>query len=274
MMMKKKKWLTYITLPILIFPLVFNSCEKDNDPDAPDLPPVSTFILDLSDFINKKSMDATADTKGLVATNWGWAASNVLVWNAVLTVNLIVPVASFYEAFNHEGIYEGNNEWVWSYNFMAGGVSHKAELHGFLTADAVLWEMYISKEDVFTDFLWYSGSHDLLRTVGQWILNGSPDNPIAYLQIDWTRSETDDSADIKYMIITPGADENGSYISYGRTNEVPLDRFYDIYIASTQNLVEIEWSKTTKEGRVKDYAHYQDALWHCWNSSLQDVVCE
>ncbi len=274
-MMKKRKWLTYITLPIFLFPLVFNnSCEKDNDPDAPDLPPASTFVMDLSKFPSTKSMNVPSDPKGLVATNWGWAATNILVWNTVLTVNLIVPVASFYEAFNHEGIYEGNNEWVWSYNFMAGGVAHKAELHGFLTEDAVLWEMYISKENVFTDFLWYTGSHDLMRTTGQWILNGSPDNPTSYLQIDWTRSENDDSADIKYTIIAPGSEEYDSYIFYGRTNELPLDLFYDIYIASIQNLVEIEWSTTTKEGRVKDYYHFEDALWHCWDSSLQDVDCE
>ncbi len=272
--MKEKKWFVYMTIPVLILPLVFNSCEKDNDPDAPDLPPASTFVMDLSDFISKKSMGDTEEAKGPVFTNWEWAAANVLVWNTVLTVNLIVPVASFYEAFDHEGIYEGNNEWAWSYNFMAGGVSHKAELHGYLTADEVLWEMYISKEDVFTDFLWYSGSHDLLRTEGQWILNGSPDSPTTYLQIDWTRSETDDSADIKYTIIASGSAENESYIHYGRTNELPLDRFYDIYIASTQNLVEIEWSKTTKEGRVKDYYRFEDGLWHCWDSSFQDVVCE
>ena len=272
--MKKKKWLVLMILPLLILPLLFNGCEKDNEPDAPNLPPVSTFVMDLSDFVGKKSMDASADAKGLVATNWGWAASNVLVWNTVLTVNLIVPVASFYEAFNHEGIYEGDNEWVWSYNFMAGGVSHKAELHGFLTEDAVLWEMYISRDGAFTDFLWYSGSHDLLRTEGQWILNGSPDSQSNYLQIDWTRSETDDSADVKYTLIASGAAEYGSYIFYGRTNDLPLDRFYDIYIASTQNLVEIEWSKTTKEGRIKDYTHFQDGLWHCWDSSLQDVACE
>ena len=270
---ENKIWLKYTTLAILLFAVAFSGCEKDNDPKAPDLPPIGTFVMDFNDFIGSKSVSGAEDAKGPATANWGWAASNVLVWNTVLTINLIVPVASFYEAFDHKGIYEGDNEWSWTYNFMAGGVSHKAELHGTLTETQVLWEMYISKENVFTDFPWYSGSHNILRTEGQWVLNGSPEAPAAYLQIDWTRGENDNSADIKYMNIVAGSNYYESYIEYGRTNEVPLDLFYDIYDSSIQNLVEIEWSESTKEGRVKDAEHFYDMLWHCWDNVLQDTDC-
>ena len=133
--------------------------------------------------------------------------------------------------------------------------------------------MYISKENVFEDFLWYSGTHNLLRTAGQWILNGSSENPVSYLQIDWTRSATDDTGNIKYEIINDGDDNFESYIHYGRTNDVPFDRFYDIYLSQIQNLVEIEWSKNTKEGRVKDYYFFEDMLWHCWDNMLQNTDC-
>lgn len=267
--MKKEKisWLRYFTMIILLMAISFSGCEKDNDPDAPNLPPIATFVIDFSDFVDSKS------AKELVVTNWGHAATQVLTWNVVLTVNLIVPVASFYEAFNHEGVYEGSNEWIWSYNFMANGVSHKAELHGTLTETQVLWEMYISKENVFTDFLWYSGSHNILRTEGQWILNGSPDAPAPYLQIDWTRGENDNSANVKYKNILSGNDYYESYIYYARTDDVDYDRYYHIYDSFNQNLVEIEWNVTSKAGRVKDPAYFENTLWHCWDNMLQNTDC-
>jgi hypothetical protein len=273
MKLERKLWLRYFTAILVLCAVSFSGCEKDNDPDAPDLPPLETFVLDFSDFMDSKSGELTKSAELPVYTNWGWAASHVVVWNTVLTVNLIVPVASFIEAFNHEGIYEGNNEWVWTYNFLAGGISHKAELHGTLTETQVLWEMYISKENVFTDFLWYSGSHNILRTEGQWILYGSPEEPAQYLQIDWTRGATDNTATVNYMNIVNGSDFYGSYIYYERSNDVDYDRFYGVYDASVQNLVEIEWNYTTKAGRVKDPVHYEDTDWHCWDNMLQDIIC-
>lgn len=277
--MKKKNtaWIKYVTVFILIFPLVFIGCEKDDDPKAPDLPPATTFIMDFTDFGGGQPkhmvLPSTANSGDLsTAVNWGWAASNVLVWNTVLFVNLAVPVASFYEAFNHEGVYQGDNEWIWAYNFMGG--TYKAELHGTLTTTQVEWEMYISKEDVYTDFLWYSGASNLTLTEGQWLLNGNPDDPYPYLQIDWTRSADDESADIKYKNVISGNDYYDSYIYFGRTNETTLDLFYDIYNSLSQNLINIEWNQTTKEGRIKDSEHFGDELWHCWDASLQDTVCE
>ena len=269
---ENKSWMKYLTIVILILAVTMSGCEKDNDPVAPDLPPLSTLVMDLTEFVDQKSMPVDNGAKAVVS-NWGHAAGNVVFWNTVLTVNLIVPVASFYEAFNHEGIYEGNNEWVWSYNFMAGGASYKAELHGFLQTDTILWKMYISKENVFQNFLWYSGTHNLQRTAGQWILYKSPESQISYLQIDWTRSATDDTGNIKYEIIDDGDDNYESYIDYGRTNGTPFDRYYDIYLSQIQNLVEIEWSKTTKEGRVKDYYFFEDMLWHCWDNLGQNTDC-
>lgn len=35
------------------------------------------------------------------------------------------------------------------------------------------------------------------------------------------------------------------------------------------------WIKyATKEGRVKDNDHFEDLLWHCWDNTLQDIICE
>ena len=274
---KKNTCIKFTALSVFIFTLLFTGCEKDDDPKAPDLPPVVTFIMDFTDFGGgqQKHMALPSTVKSSdasTAVNWGWAASNVLVWNTVLFVNLAVPVASFYEAFNHEGVYQGDNEWTWAYNFMGG--TYEAELHGILSENQVEWEMYISKEDVYSDFLWYSGTSNLTLTEGQWLLNRNPDDPNPYLQIDWTRSVDDESADIKYKNVMSGNDYYDSYIYYGRNDGTTYDLFYDIYNSLSQNLINIEWNQTTKEGRVKDSEHFGDELWHCWDASLQDTVCD
>ncbi len=65
---------------------------------------------------------------------------------------------------------------------------------------------------------------------------------------------------------------NGGYISHGTTLNY-LNRFYHIYNKSLDNLTEMEWSSVNKDGHVKDLNHFGDDLWHCWDTSLKDVVC-
>ena len=65
-------------------------------------------------------------------------------------------------------------------------------------------------------------------------------------------------------------EENGGYINYGITNETPYNAFYDIYNKGQDNHTNIEWNRTTKEGRVKDAQHFLDAVWHLWDSNLDD----
>jgi hypothetical protein len=234
--------------------------------------------MDFSDFTSQDTtllslLKSGGNLETLTYKNWGWAATNVLVWNAFLTVGLATPVASFAEAFRHEPQQQDDGRWLWTYGFKVFGITHTAELYGSIDNDGTIWEMYISKEGVYDDFLWYTGTADLFATQGRWTLNKEPNAPVPLLQIDWTRDEQNSTGVITYTNILPGGPENGSYISFGVTTNTTYDAYYEIYTQSTDHLINIEWNRTSKEGRVKDPKHFQDSDWHCWNTKLEDVVC-
>lgn len=265
----------WILMSVMVLILGMASCTKDEDtPEskpAPEIPPTSTFAMDFNDFSN---IDTTAYKSSQTYNNWGWAALNAGVWNTILTITFAVPVASFYEAFQHQGVWNpAEGKWIWSYNFMAGGVVHLAELKASVVTEGILWEMYISKTNAFTDFLWYHGISNLTNTEGEWHLNENPANPGEIILIEWSRNTTGSEADIRYTNVKAGAPENGGYIFYGINTSIPFDAFYHIYGASADNLVTIEWSRTNKDGRVSDEVHFGDTDWHCWDEMLLDIVC-
>ena len=260
----------------MLFIIILVVCTKEEDEDSPEIPPVFSFVMDFSDFSNnKKSMPGDDIIANYTKLNWAFAATNVVVWNVVLTINLAIPVAAFVESFNHTPEYQSNGLWIWSYSYSILGAIYTAKLQGTLTSTSVEWEMYISKEGDYTDFLWFTGESNLTATEGSWTLYYLSTIPTPYIQIDWHRSADQTGiSDIKYTNITPGGSEYGSYILYGLDYGALLDAFYDIYLASKTNLTEIEWNRTDKDGRVRDSIHFGDTLWHCWNSTLDDIDCE
>jgi hypothetical protein len=206
--------------------------------------------------------------------NWTWAAGNVAVWNFIITVGLAVPAAAFLEAFHHQPVRETDGTWVWSYNVEVAHALHLAELHGKATDDGIQWAMHVSKEDAYSDFIWYTGESNVGGTEGTWIVNYSPDNSYPLLGILWHRNPEEATADIRYTNIVPGGAENGGYIYYGIRDNLPLDAFYDIYNKSQDNLITIQWSLEAANGRVSDPIHFGDAGWHCWDENLDDTTCE
>jgi hypothetical protein len=253
--------------------LMISGCKKDKEEikDAPALPPKSGFVMNFDDFSNPN--DTLKSTRSATTyNNWGYSYLNVVWWNALLNVGLAVPVASFGEAFNHEAVYHPDaGNWTWSYNVTVAQGVYEAELTGSLVADSVLWEMRITKDTEFSDFLWYYGKSDLLQTGGYWILKESPANQVNLLKIDWSK-HSDGTSDIRYTDIKPGDAGNGTYIFYGSTL-AELDRFYKISGVNLDISTDIEWSSTAKNGHVKGPHHYQNSDWHCWDETLQDIVC-
>jgi hypothetical protein len=257
--------LSFVTLIFLV-----NGCKKDENKPAPDLPPQSSFLMDFSDFSNPDDTLAARDIT--TYQNWGYSYANVAVWNAIITIGLAVPVASFLESFNHEAVYHPDqNKWTWSYNVTVGLIVYEAELTGYLETDSVIWEMRITKGTEYTDFLWYYGWSDIANTGGFWYLYENPESPNKLLKILWAR-HSDGTEEISYTNVKPGAPENGGYIFYG-TVIADFDRFYDIYNKGQDNLTEIEWSSTLHNGHVKDPLHFGDDQWHCWDTNLVDIVC-
>ncbi|OWY22323.1 hypothetical protein C7N43_14275 [Sphingobacteriales bacterium UPWRP_1] len=255
---------------LMLFAFLFTACTKEDDKPAPAIPPANSLIMDFTKFPadEGKTTDEVA-TKA----NFGYAAVNVGWWNTVLVVNLAIPVAAFLESFNHDAVYDvATEKWTWSYNFNAAGW-HTARLEATMAApDEVHWEMYVSKAGAFTNFLWFSGNSKTDNSMATWLLRKDPAAPTDFVDIVWHNNATSGTSDIRYTNVSPTAD-NGAYIEYGLTNN-ELNAFYNIYLINGDNLVNIEWNTTTKEGRVKNLAHFGNEDWHCWDTLLEDVVCE
>jgi hypothetical protein len=269
---------------IKVFPVLFVlgvivliiSCEDDkstNPQDQPPLiPPQSTMMMNFGEF-----PDTTAGSSPVNATlskqNWGWAAYNVAVWNSVLTLTLAVPVAAFLEAFNHQPVKQPDGSWLWQYSVTVHGAIYTAKLYGKTVTEGVEWKMLLSRQGVFTDFEWFTGFSNLPATEGTWTLNKDPNLPVPFLYIGWNRNTTEGTAEVKYTNIVPLEPENGSYIHYGKTNEIPHNRFYQIFGAGENRLIDIEWNYELHFGRVKDPVHFGDEGWHCWDENLDDIPC-
>jgi hypothetical protein len=67
----------------------------------------------------------------------------------------------------------------------------------------------------------------------------------------------------------------GSFIKYGLTTG-SLNAYYDVHYYESSlarfSDVNIEWSSTTKNGRVKS-ADYLLGAWYCWDSNKVNVIC-
>lgn len=247
--------------------VLLTGCNKENI--APTIPPAGSMVMDFDGF-----WSGTAKSVTIPKSNFLYAATNVWWWNLALTVQLAIPVATFMESFNHQPVWDGDaKEWVWSYSVPVGNDLYSAELRGEDRRNEVDWNMYISKTGGFTSFLWYSGTSRKDNTSGTWQLNKSPENPTAFLQIDWTHDE-DGTSDIRYLNIIPGAEENGSYIKYGKVDDPALDAFYDIFGQKDNRLINIKWNSTSHAGRVKDPKFFENPDWHCWDNYFINVVCE
>ncbi|MCB0804955.1 MAG: hypothetical protein KDC05_04100 [Bacteroidales bacterium] len=260
---------------LLIIPAACDKNDKDNNPEpgqAPTIPPESTFVSNFTDFTEG---DTTTFKSAQTYHNWAFAATHVWVWNTLINVTFVVPVVSFRESFKHAPVYDPDEEsWVWSYNFFAQNTVHLAELHGKVIDDSVKWEMYITKNNVYSDYLWYHGMSKIGNTGGHWHLNGPPEDPGEKIAIDWNRNPVASEADIKYTIVIEGDEGYGSYIHYGIYENELLNAYYTIYGAKDDNLVEIEWHRTNENGRVMNEMHFGDPNWHCWDENLMDVTCE
>jgi hypothetical protein len=240
--------------------------------------------IDFSKFSTKSAATTEGETKHNIIA----AGLTVLFWNVTLTVTLVVPVAAFYQSFQHEAEFLGDATWQWKYDGTGMANTYKARLVGKIRSDDIKWEMYLAKEGIgaHEEFLWFEGTSNLDGNGGQWTLYHSYAVQEAVLQIDWEKTG-DEVGNIKYTYIRESSNgdskqlTSGSYLTYGLT-DAELDAFYEIEYNqrdrdTTDMLnVDIEWSTTEYNGRIKapHYIQFQDDLWHCWDSLGYDVDCE
>jgi len=283
-----------VALSLLAFSI--NGCtgEKIDTSKPPQIPPESSFVMDFGDFTSSNGASSNAGHMTQLASfvfagvtshldttdaledrsNWGYAAFNVGFWNIAIFMGLAVPVTSFIESFNHTPVQQSDFSWVWTYNVSVGGDVYIAELHGKYIDNGVRWEMYISKQDEYSDFLWYYGESDLPATKGYWVLKNNPSIPTDLIRIDWHRNLSNNTGDIKYTNIVPGGPENGGFISYVTTAAKSYDRSYEIFNKGKNQTTYIEWNSVTVIGHVRDTLHFGDNNWRCWNSQLINTECQ
>jgi hypothetical protein len=278
-----KKLNSFPVIMILVA-VLFWGCEKKENPPA--LPPVATMKIDFSNFaVTGKGGIADAGIKGIAVadkSNWTIAATTAGFWNLILVVNLAIPVTSFALAVDKTPVYI-DNRWVWTYDFTVIGATYKARLTGQVRSSDVKWEMYIAREGIgaFPEILWYEGTSKLDGKSGQWILKHSQQFPEPMLQIDWEITGTEVGM-IKYTYIRDKKDDRStdpfknSYIQYGVTTNI-LDAYYNVHqntgVVNVFNDIFIEWSTTKHNGHIKANNYFQDNLWHCWNETGDNVIC-
>ena len=253
------------------------SCEGDKSTnpqqnEAPAIPPQSSFMISIDDFPDTSTSGGLKDPS-LTKGNWAWAAGNVSYWNSVLYVTLAIPAAAFVEAFNHQPVRQEDGSWLWQYTISYNEETYTAKLFGTSLSYGVNWKMLLSKSGSYTDIEWFTGFSNLQTTEGNWTVNKNPELASPFLSIQWERNVQEETANIKYTLISPTVQHNGSYVFYGKTNEVPLNRFYQIFNSDNSNLIDIKWNYEAHFGRVKDSVYYQDTKWHCWDERLEDTNC-
>ncbi len=278
--MKKATVFQTMFVIALIAAILFSGCNKDDSTGpaevAPEIPPITTLEIDFSSFdtTNAKALGKRGgDDRILMNNNWRVAASKLGLWNLVLVLNLAVPVTAFKASFTQVPVLN-DGTWTWSYNF---GLGQSAELTARPSGGNIIWEMRITRPDVYTDYLWFSGESNLNATAGTWRLNFNPQDPAPYLDIVWNRNPSDGTFDIKYTNIRAGDPGNGGFIFAGFTNNSPFNAFYEIHNPAVNNDVNIEWNRTDFSGRISDRLAFGDTDWHCWDTAannLQDMVCQ
>jgi hypothetical protein len=266
-----------IILAIILSAGVFNACKK-NKGEPPVLPSSESMAIDFSNFgTGKKSASEISYPKGTETSSWEFAAGVAFVWNTIIYTTLAVPVKAFQLAANTNPTYIDSQTWQWNYNATVLNVSYKARLTGQIGTSNVQWKMYITREGTggFNEFLWFQGTSDFDGTQGQWILNLSPQNNVQVVQIDWSKpGET--TGTIKFTYIKSGDPFKDSYIEYGLTSNT-LNAYYNIhYYNSTYQQfydVNVEWSTTQHNGRVKCPAFFGNSDWYCWDGNYINVTC-
>lgn len=271
------------TLILLISAMfIITSCEKDEVPDPPQLPPKEALVMEFSDFNDPNYAGAIQKSlsvdEGLVVTyeNYGHAFITVAVWNTLAGITMAVPAITYAAALQEEPVYLGDGEWKWEFSVDSGTLeTFSAKLVAKrISNDEFKAEMYISKTGLndFTDFKWFEGIVRYDRTHAEWMLYESAENPVELLSIEWNKDWETHVSDITYTNVKTGAEENGSFIMFEKMADGEFDCRYTVTTSNKE--VIIDWDSVSKAGHIKDSQKYGDDLWHCWNELLQDIDCE
>jgi len=259
-------------LSVVLIILASNGCKKDNKDELPELPPVESMLMDFSYFDDGVPHDKKAVSSYF---NYGYSVVNIGLFSLAAATNIVIPVAVYAEAFNHEAVYLGDNSWQWLYSVTVNQITYTSKLvSNRISNEEYTLKMFVSKSGLegFEDFKWFEGTIRYDLTSANWTVYESPEVSWPVAGISWTMDWEKGLYTLKYNCLKPDSDLHGAIIEYGITENVPFEAYYDITFPS--NSIHIEWNKTTKAGHVKSPSYYADANWYCWDENLADAVCE
>ncbi len=264
-----------LVLILFLSSAYFTSCKKDKG-EPPTLPPAESMTIDFSNFTSAaKSLETAPEIKGTENSNWEFAATVAVFWKSLINITLAVPVTAFKEAVGETPSYVSSKLWQWNYSLTILGSTYNARLTGQIRSSDIQWKMYVTGEGTgaFPEFLWFEGTSKLDGTGGQWILYQNYQSPVAFLQIDWTKTGTTVGY-IKYTYIKNDSYLN-SYIEYGLTSAA-LNAYYTIHYFNGVKFsdVNVEWNTNTHNGHVKSVDYLGDPNWYCWDSNKINVICQ
>jgi hypothetical protein len=274
---KMKKLGLIVALSLLVSVTIFQSCTKQNEMEAlqiPKIPETKMMVMDFNGF-------DTVDPNQRSFSNWFHAAVNVYFWTRTVAEVIKVPVVAFVAAVNQQAQYQGNDTWMWSLDINDNGQEYLVRLYGTLDMvnQEVDWAMYVTAVGVFEDYLWVTGSTAYDESYSNFTLNafaneeGGDYSPVEFLLIEYAQDLNTETEGIRYTIVLPDNEASGSYIQYGTSvsNEFPV--YYDIYLEAESNTTNILYNPATKYGKVKDPKRFHDEDWHCWDDHGNDIDC-
>lgn len=270
--MKKFTLFNRFLLMALLSSYLF-SCSQEDDPqakqEAPAVPPAATLEMKLYSFSEEDASNGRSMAEGY--WNVTHAKVGFLVWSTIIKLQLAVPTVALSEALKHPVTVVENGKWLRTYDVELD-TRYTVKLYASNQGDQrVGWEMYLSKEGGFQDFLWVEGTSNWVGNEGQWTVNTASSE---LMKIDWKKGSSDTVTELTYTHVEKDSEYEGSYVKYQTLDEGDYNTSYSVYLSNEENLFKINYNTETKVGRVSDPKRFKDEAWHCWNSSFEDVSCE
>jgi hypothetical protein len=266
--------------------MMLQSCEdglapgRDDNPDnltVPALPPAEMFAMPVSELQNMEAELDESHTRGDTYENWLHAGLSVFGWNAIIVINLAVPVSAIGQAFNVDAQYIGNNTFEWAYTYQApanlGGDKYNISLTAeYINTTEIEWNLVASQQGGFQDFVWLSAVIANDHTYANYTLRRNPENPEDYLGVHFERVFSFDRASLRFTNVLAGDPGQGHYIEYRVDESAVFNRAFELQ-AGPDNILQAEWDEPTHIGRVKHLQYFGDNDWRCWDEKLVDVDC-
>jgi hypothetical protein len=272
--MRKRMNMKALSMMVIFGSSLFmaSSCNKNDQEDPPELPPIESLQMDFSAFSSEP-----AGAKGTEATynNFLYSYVQVGIWSIAATLYSAIPVAAYSHALQQTPVNLGDHSWEWSYNFTLNNLQYSATLTGErLDNEEFSMEMVIGlAASPASGVKWFDGVVRYDHTHAMWTFYEQGSVPV--LEIEWNKDFVTEAGDLTYTIVKEGHAEEGSYISYTYTPGTDFDASFDI--SGAAGMADIEWNTATIKGRVMSLANFEDEDWHCWDSQangLMDINCD